>query len=83
MEEITPGDYRNAERDALAILAALVREDWDAVKVFTDAGDLNGVLTASFNLFFAVLAESGKDPAEWIAQRQAEWTAAEAAEGGT
>ena len=81
-EEPWGPEYRDAERDALAIAAACVRGDWDAIRVLHDDANLYGLLTAALNLFFAALAENGKDPAEWIADRQAQWTAAEASEGG-
>ncbi len=73
-------EYRDAERDALAVAAGCVRGDWDALATLHDF-NFPGMLTAAFNMFFAVCAENGQDPAEWIAKRQAQWNAAEAAEG--
>lgn len=81
MKEITPEEYAEGEKDALAILAAMVRDDWDVLAVFEEQSDVNRVNAGLVNLFFAVLAEHDVDPAEWIAGRQAEWIAAEAQEG--
>ncbi len=81
MKALSAEAYADGERDALALIAALAADDWDAVKVLEAAGAFPAVLTAVLNFLFDELAGHGTDPAEWAEARQAELRA-RLAEGG-
>ena len=69
---MTPGQYADGERDALAIAAAFVRNDMEAVQLISRNSDANAVITALLNLLFLSLAHSKADPRTWIERRQAQ-----------
>jgi hypothetical protein len=68
---MTPEQYVDGERDALAIAAAFVRNDMEAVELISRNSDANAVITALLNLLFRSLADSQTDPGAWIERRQA------------
>lgn len=81
MRVITAAEYADAERDALAILAAIGRGDTEALQALENA-DLQAVMGALIVLLLGVLAETGTDPGQWLARKQAQALAA-AARGDT
>jgi hypothetical protein len=70
--EMTPAQYADGERDALAIAAAFVRKDMEAVDLISRNSNANAVITALLNLLFRSLADSKTDPGTWIDRRQAQ-----------
>jgi hypothetical protein len=70
--DMTPEQYADGERDALAIAAAFVRKDMEAVDLISHNSDANAVITALLNLLFRSLADSKTDPGRWIERRQAQ-----------
>ena len=78
--EMTPEQYADGERDALAIAAAFVHNDIEAVRLISRNSDANAVITALLNLLFLSLAHSKTDPETWIERRQAQLR--KAASGG-
>jgi hypothetical protein len=70
--EMTPEQYADGERDALAISAAFVRNDMEAVRLISRNSDANAVITALLNLLFLSLAHSKTDPGTWIERKQAQ-----------
>ncbi len=67
---MTPEQYADGERDALAVAACFVRRDLDALSAIERNGEADAVITALLNLLFAALHDGGIDPAAWIARRQ-------------
>ena len=64
--------YADGERDALALLAALVAGDDEGGQLVEKNMFAPAVMTALVNLLFGVLGEHGIDRAGWVAQKQAE-----------
>jgi hypothetical protein len=71
VDVISPEAYAEGERDALAILAAIVAGDWEAVEFFQGAAAWPVVFAVVLNLLFDELAGQGTDPAGWVEQKQA------------
>jgi hypothetical protein len=67
-----PGpDHADAERDALAILAAALAEDVDGVGTVVFNCCVPKVIGALSGMLFEALRDQGHDPAEWVAAWQA------------
>jgi hypothetical protein len=79
--EMTPERYADGERDALAIAAAFVRKDMEAVDLISRNSNAGAVIIALLNLLFLAIKTSGIDPGIWIEVRQAQLR--EAASGDT
>jgi hypothetical protein len=69
--EFTQEQVDDGERDALALAAAFVRGDLDAVHAVSRNADAGLVITRLLNLLFRSLRERRTDPAAWIERRQA------------
>ena len=79
--EFTQQQVDDGERDALALAAAFVRGDREAVSTVSRNADAGLVITGLLNLLLRSLKERRTDPAAWIERIQAQLRKA-AGDGG-
>jgi hypothetical protein len=71
--EILSGEaVADGERDALAIIAACARDDFEVLPALLRGADGLALVVGLLNQVYDILAEHGVDPAEWAARKQAE-----------
>lgn len=61
----------NARLDALAILAAALRDDREGIEHVVNHCDMAVLVAALAAAVIDVLRDNGTDPAEWVAAQQA------------
>lgn len=69
---MTAGELADAKADALALIDALVAEDWEAAAVLEAHCSPAGIMTAVMNFLLDEIDGRGIEFAEWTALKRAE-----------
>jgi hypothetical protein len=61
----------DSHRDALAILAAAIRDDDEGISAVLAGASVTGVIGIFAGMVLGLVRESGSDPAQWVEAEQA------------
>lgn len=71
MEGLDQERVSDGQRDALAFLGAVIREDYEGIETVLQHCEGYMLVSALASMLFAALQDRQVDPADWVANEQA------------